>query len=287
MASLSFGNYSVENGETIDLNTSQLPLNLSISVPDGYYTLIIYDMSAPHAQSPINSPFIHFLEINIPNSRIDKGEVLYSYIKPSPPPNSDTHVYVVDLFRQSDRIYPNNIINDRSNFPLLQYVQSNNLQHIGRTVFQVPSEGTPRYMDNMYDGSNNHEDWLRNDTGLSEQDDKYCRCVVQVAGRQSMTCNTEKAWFEQRDGQTCYNPYSVCHNSISGESGRPNCGENYVFERLPDRELLGYASLNNITIPNPYNREQLIKNIHQWKQEKQARFEQLRQNLAIGNVRLS
>jgi hypothetical protein len=282
MISLSFGNYSVKNGETIDSNIAQAPLDVSISVPDGYYTLIMYDMSAPNAQVPTNSPFLHFLEINIPGNRIDQGDVLQSYHKPSPPPNSGNHVYVVDLFRQVGPI-STNVTDERANFPLLEYVQLNNLQHVGRTLFQIPSEGTPRYKNPSY-----NEEWIRNDTGLTEQDVKYCRCVLEVAGRQPRACNEEQAWFEQREGRTCYNPYAVCHRSISGESGRPNCGENYVFEKLPERELIGYASLQGIDIPDPYNRQQLIENIYRWKQEEQARITQFQQNLMaaqnMGNI---
>ena len=98
--------------------------------------------------------------------------------------------------------------------------------------------------------------------GMNEQEQKYCRCVLEVAAKQPGQCNMEKAWFEQRQGETCYNPYAVCANSV-GTSSRI-CGENYNWSALPDEMLTAYANLNNIQVSG-YSRQEVIRGIMQWK----------------------
>lgn len=91
---------------------------------------------------------------------------------------------------------------------------------------------------------------IRPDSQLTEQEQKYCSCVVQV---------------EAKEGDR-YNPYAVCHSSVGG-AGRPDCGDNYDWPKLTDAELIGYArgKHGQIVIPNPYDREQMLNNIKQWK----------------------
>jgi hypothetical protein len=101
---------------------------------------------------------------------------------------------------------------------------------------------------------------------LSEQEQKYCHCVLEVAAKQPGACSAERAWFEQRDGRTCSNPYAVCAKT-TGTSYR-HCGANYNYEALPDREIEAYANLSHIPVPEPYNRAQMITNIYQWKESK-------------------
>ena len=95
-----------------------------------------------------------------------------------------------------------------------------------------------------------------------------------MAAKQPGACNTEKAWFETREGKVCVNPYAICSKSV-GTSVR-TCGENYDFESLPDNYLIAYAELHqnskdsiNIIIPNPYYREEMLNNIKRWKELKE------------------
>lgn len=272
----SFGNTKIYDDQVLNTVLAKQPFNIKIGASDNQLsTLIIYDLSAPSTRNPSNSPFIHFLEVNIPGSKIDQGDVLIHYTSPNPSPESGTHTYVIDLFQQKNKIHAD-IPHKREAFPLTQFVQFNNLKHESRLLFRVNPAA------NKFDGAGSGE-WTQN---LSEKDDKYCRCEIEVAGKQPAACNVERAWFQEREGHRCANPYAVCHKTVQGESGRPECGQNYIFENIPDNELVGYASLNRISIPQPYNRQALIQTLYQYEANKKAGYQQLEQDIATGHLRL-
>lgn len=78
---------------------------------------------------------------------------------------------------------------------------------------------------------------------------KYCRCVLQV----------------EATGDGKYNPYAVCHKTVPTD--QVECGQYYRFEQLPDKELRAYARLEDIDIPDPYDRDELIDRIYDAKSE--------------------
>ena len=182
---VSFGNIPVVNNQLLDLYTAKLPFNISLDNNEGIFTLMIYDLSDPDPMNPVNSPLMHFLEINIPRNRIDLGDILIPYASPSPP--SGNHVYVVDLFRQGGEIVASAV--KREMFPVTQFVQIYKLSHINRLIFIVdsPAEVLAKY-------------------NTDSPDDKYCRCVEYVKAKGGTVSS-----------------YAVCHASIQGESGRPDC----------------------------------------------------------------
>jgi hypothetical protein len=87
-----------------------------------------------------------------------------------------------------------------------------------------------------------HEEMMSK--GLTDQQEKYCRCVVHVAEKQPAACNEDKAWYEKRDGEECYNPYAVCAKT-TGTTSR-DCGEHYEYRTMTKNELVGIASLKGI-----------------------------------------
>jgi hypothetical protein len=186
---ISFGNIPVVNNQFIDLYTAKLPFNISLNNDEGLHTIMIYDLSSPDPMNPVNSPLMHFFEVNIPGNRLDLGEILIPYISPSPP--SGNHVYVIDLFKQSSQIDPEipATSEKREIFPVTQFVQTYKLSHINRLIFIVdpPAEILSKH-------------------NTDSPDDKYCRCVEHVKARGS-----------------AISAYAVCHASIQGESGRPDC----------------------------------------------------------------
>ena len=107
---------------------------------------------------------------------------------------------------------------------------------------------------------------IKKDSGLTEGEQKYMRCVVKVAAKNAEQCNREKLWFETVDGKECYNPYAVCAKSTR-HSCR-GCGDAYNLEGFTDDQLKAYASLNRVNIPSPYNRDMMLKNIYSWKEQK-------------------
>jgi hypothetical protein len=274
---LSFGNTKIYNDQVLNTDISQLPFNVTLHVEnDQLSTLIVYDLSAPSVNSPVYSPFLHFLEVNIPDSRIDLGDVLMKYTPPNPPTNSGKHVYVVDLFRQTYKILPA-ISDRRESFPVMQFVQTYNLNHESRLIFRVDS-GDPKSP--RYDG-----EWTQ---GLDEGYSKYCDCVIEVAAKQPASCNSERAWYQTRENRRCYSPHAVCHSTVKNSKGHgtPACTESYVFENIPDDKLVGYSSLHRIDIPQPYNREQMLQNIHSHIDELAGKKEKFEQDIASGTYKV-
>lgn len=252
---VSFGNHIIQDGEIVDLDMAHKKFNIRLNVKDNHlHTLIVYDLSAPNVRSPLNSPYLHFLEVNIPGSRIDQGDIIVPYMSPAPPKDSGDHVMVVDVYEQIHVTSPI-LVEKRQSFPLAYFIQGNRMTPIRRLVFRLRSgtKTTP------YNGNYSSGDWVQ---GLTTEDAKYCRCVVEVAGRQPQTCNLEKSWFEYRDGRHCANPYPICHASIKGESGRPECKQHYVIDKMPYSALQGLASLNNI------KGDDLVKSLQTWQTQK-------------------
>jgi len=108
---------------------------------------------------------------------------------------------------------------------------------------------------------------FREGTDLTEQEQKYCRCVLKVATKQAPPCFENKFKKRKVDGVNCYNPYAVCTKSV-GRSGRVNCGGNYDFSTTDDQYLMAYADLNGIDVPVPYNRQLMLSQIDQYKRDK-------------------
>ncbi len=100
-------------------------------------------------------------------------------------------------------------------------------------------------------------------TILNEREQAYCSCVLKVAAKQPGSCNLEKAWFEQRSGETCYNPYAVCAASV--KTSTRECGNNYNYENLADEHLVAFANLHQIKESKPYNRQVMLNRIYAWK----------------------
>lgn len=100
------------------------------------------------------------------------------------------------------------------------------------------------------------KDWFLPDAPLSEADRKYCRCTVEVAGRQPRGVN----------------PYAVCHASVKGESGYSDCTRYFDFTKMPDQALLGFTASRKLPFPAPtlddYNRSSLIEQLEEWRASK-------------------
>lgn len=100
-----------------------LPLPLS--------TLLMYD---PNATVP---SYIHYLVINIPNGILEKGDTVFTYNGPTPPPNTGTHYYIFKQYEQSVPIQIN--ISNRSNFNETQFEINNTLNLKASNYFKVLS----------------------------------------------------------------------------------------------------------------------------------------------------
>lgn len=215
-----------------------------------YHTLIIYDVDAGS-----NSPYVHLLIVNIPGADISQGNVVISYISPNPPMKDSLHQYYIDIYRQSNKITS---LHDslRTHFPLNLFIKQHGLRLIAQEIIYVdPSRQVFFLGESSVTINSEHEFIIANST-LDEREQAFCSCVVQVAAKQPGACNLEKAWFEERNGEECYNPFAVCANSV-GTTSR-DCWNNYNFDVMDDKHLQSLAYLHNKPVPSPYDRDSLI-----------------------------
>lgn len=73
---------------------------------------------------------------------------------------------------------------------------------------------------------------------LSPRDEKYCRCVVEVAARGGVR-----------------SPYAICQSSVR-PGHRPDCWEAYDYQTWTDKQLEGYAKLRKFS--GPYDRSSIL-----------------------------
>lgn len=96
---------------------------------------------------------------------------------------------------------------------------------------------------------------IKKGSSLTDKEQRYCRCVLHVAEKQSEDCLRGKKWLT-KNGK-CYNPYAVCSKSV-GTSVK-GCGLWYDYENLTKSELLGYAYLEDMKVSRSDTRRQIIK----------------------------
>jgi phosphatidylethanolamine-binding protein (PEBP) family uncharacterized protein len=235
---------------------SSLQINWD-AMPGVYYTIIMYDVDSPYPSQPSTAPYIHLLVTNIPGNDISKGQQLFGYMPPSPPSDSQPHRYVIGLYSQR-MLIPTINLSNRAMFPLNQFISQYGLHFmesetivydpIQTTFYVVAQEPTITY--------NPAHPLIRGDTTLTESEQNFCSCVVDVAEKQPGACNLEKAWFEYRDLRMCYNPFATCAKS-TGTSSR-KCYENYNYQEFSDLQLTALANLSQIPTGSPIDRSGVI-----------------------------
>lgn len=82
---------------------------------------------------------------------------------------------------------------------------------------------------------------------LTEPHERYCRCVLHVADKQSSECLRGKKWKQQVNGKQCFNPYSICTKS-TGRTGSPECTKNLNINNIPKSELKALLDIKKISL---------------------------------------
>lgn len=259
---------------------SEILLHWPLS-PGKLNTLIIYDLDAPYPANPSQAAYLHGLIVNIPNGDIQHGDVLMSFTPPNPPKDSPAHRYVFAVYAQEGRLALSPI-SQRENFDVNGFVMRNRLQLAGQMIFDgywnngslmvrlaapgFVADPPPSRTQFQPQGQVHYdrEGAFLPSHNLSESEEKYCHCVLEVAAKQPAECNLERAWFQHRDEKVCYNPYAVCASRTHTSSR--HCGENYNFAALPDEQIRAYANLSKVAVPEPYDRTQMLTNIMRWKE---------------------
>lgn len=228
--------------------------------PTTLYTLIMYDVDAPTRSNPTRSPYLHRLIVNIPGDNVAQGTEITDFQLPAPPAGQGEHRYFVSVFAQPQTLPPTRVTtHDR--FDVAQFVARNGLRRVAQEVLIAEPESQQMYRAALSDSGMlydpNHP-LIKVDSLISEQQKRYCSCIVSVANKQSPACNTEQAWYQVRDGTQCYNPYAVCTSSV-GRDDR-ECAMHYNYSEFTDDQLQSMAALKGVPQPQPWSREQMIAN---------------------------
>ena len=72
--------------------------------PGALYTLLFTDPDAPSRETPTLGEVCHWLVINIPGSKVAKGQTVAEYIGSGPPEGSGMHRYIFLIFKQAGKI---------------------------------------------------------------------------------------------------------------------------------------------------------------------------------------
>ncbi len=110
-----------------------------------YYTILMYDPDAPAGT------WVHMLKMNV-SSADEHGDVLMSYIGPSPPAGSGlgpqgTHRYITSVYEQHGYVDSLPTYGTRAKFDVDGLVSRYGLQHLGSSIFTVdakPAQGGKR-----------------------------------------------------------------------------------------------------------------------------------------------
>ena len=133
---ITLGRKKIQNHELLDLKEAQKQFKININTNNDFSTIIIYDIYAPSVNNPTKSPYLHYLNVNIPKNNVNDGNILMTYVPPSPPPNSGNHKYIIELYRQNGRINPS-VPSSRPNFPVEKFVNDNHLFLTEKNDFSV------------------------------------------------------------------------------------------------------------------------------------------------------
>lgn len=279
MIKLNYNNLTVNSGDVIELK--QLDFTPTVSwdfLPGHLYTLILYDEDAPE-QAPDNfqSPLVLWLIVNIPQDHVQNGDILLDYVIPII--NITNHYLTLAVYHQMDEIADRR--QSRVNFPLQQFIRQNNLQKLNSIEFYVDNDigknkstNNSNFIQNYSStGTNGYtgkivsrpsypyqqadmlrQNYFDNDK-LTINQQKYCRCVASVQSSADWSCQ-EQIWGKAN----CANPKQQCQDLLANDS-QPSCASSVDFFAMPDEDLVAYAQLENIDVPYPYDRSQMIANL--------------------------
>eukprot|EP00457_Paulinella_chromatophora_P011242 gb/GEZN01011372.1/.p1 GENE.gb/GEZN01011372.1/~~gb/GEZN01011372.1/.p1 ORF type:complete len:196 (-),score=36.59 gb/GEZN01011372.1/:416-1003(-) len=71
---------------------------------DALYTLVKMDIDAPNRKDPKHGPWLHYLVVNIPGSKVASGELLAEYVGVGAPKGMGLHRYVYLVYQQKAKL---------------------------------------------------------------------------------------------------------------------------------------------------------------------------------------
>lgn len=135
-ASLCFTDHDPKGGYISSPLTKYQPSITWPSHSRKLYTMFIIDEDNPYPE-PWNtqSPYIHWMVVNIPGSRLWDGREVLPYLWPSPEADSPPHRFKCNIYSQAGTLpllYPK-----RSSFPLDKFVEDSTLTLVESIPFTV------------------------------------------------------------------------------------------------------------------------------------------------------
>lgn len=86
----------------------------------------------------------------------------------------------------------------------------------------------------------NYKNYFLKNNNLNLKKQKFCRCILHVAEKNSSECNKKKKWNTSK----CYNPYTVCANSTKTTTGGKSCNYNFLSKDISNNKIKSYKDLN-------------------------------------------
>lgn len=202
------------------------------------YTFMVYDADSS------DSPYIHYLATYVPGTKLGIGIQTIPFASILSRKLQPIHRFVVAVFEQPSTV---RVQSSRSNFNMKKFVEEHQLSLEAELTIVVESENNTFYV--IGEPSQNvtfnpEHPLILTNTTLTEGEQKFCSCVVDVAAKQPAACNVERLSYEERDHRMCYNAYRVCARS-TGTSSRL-CDANYNYEAFIDIQLVSLGSLKGI-----------------------------------------
>lgn len=115
------------------------------------YTIMLIDPTAPDTRNPDSGVWRHWLVVDIPGSELldgcnieRVGKVITPYLGPNPPIRSGRHIYHIQLYEQSGKLLGPQVRDERRNWNVDQFIQSNNLYKLEQKTFTVRATGSPK-----------------------------------------------------------------------------------------------------------------------------------------------
>lgn len=210
------------------------------------YTLAVFQIAK-------GAPVISQLTVNISNSR--NGSVVF------PTANligtKRGRKVFLELYEQPKTLRPPE--GDRKSFSLPRLRDENGLVLLDKKSFlYIKDAGRTK--------KEKRDAYFQSLAALTDAEQRYCRCVLHVAAKNSRACN--RGLREKAGSGACYNPYAVCSKRIP--VGRVYCGAQYEWSRIPTEELVAYSDLNKLEVGTKPSRKGLIAAIRNMKAQESA-----------------
>ena len=85
------------------------------------------------------------------------------------------------------------------------------------------------------------KNYIKSNAKLTNQQKRFCRCILHIAAKNKKTCNKTKKWNNKNK---CYNPYSTCAKKVKTTTGGKPCYYKFKKSSIPKNEIIAYIYLH-------------------------------------------